>query len=121
MAFSGDASLAALDGALRGEDDRDARALSQRALEIQPPAMDVDQTLDDRQPEAGAAFGAGDVRPAMPDTVEELLLIFRSDTDAGVRNAELDLTRSIQVGGNFNAAARRRVFDRIRQQIVQDL
>src|ERR1700680_4395078 len=84
---SGDLQLIGWDGAVRGEDDGHARALPHVAFEIHAAAMHFDKTLDDRKPQPRAAFGGRDVGPAMPQTVEKIRLIFRSDADAGVANA----------------------------------
>ena len=91
-----------------------------RALDPDDAAVQLDEALHDRQPEAEPAVLARRRRIALPESFEQMRNEFRLDADAGVGDADLDM-RVHALEHDLDLAVLRRELDGVRQQIPDDL
>src|SRR5262249_40247335 len=109
------------DGARARELDEDARAAAEAALDDEPALVQLDQRLGKRQAESGTFMAS---RPRGIDLAEWLqreLDLSLGHADAGIVDDELQPAILAAQAGDRDAAAARREFQRVRQEIEQDL
>ena len=95
-----------------------ARAAARFRVQLDPAAVQLDQALDQRQTEAGAAVAA--LAPGALELAEHALDIFLADADAGIGHDQANLRiGALHRGGHH--AARGRELDRVGQEVEQRL
>ena len=99
----------------------DGRALAfARAPDPDGAAVQLDEALHDRQPEAEAAVLARRRRVALPEPLEQVRNELRLDADAGVGHADLDVgVHALEQ--DLDLAVLRRELDGVGQQVPDDL
>ena len=100
----------------------EAGADPQLAVDVDRAALEVDEVLDDRQAEAGAAVVAGDRVVGLGEGLEQAGASLLGDADAGVDDLEGDLSGSDPAGtGPDDHRALVGELDRVGGQVEEDL
>src|SRR5439155_21698955 len=83
-----------------GKADSEAAALAGNAFDAEFSAHRVNQSFADREPEAGP-FGAVALGISeLEELVEDVREVFRSDTDTGIGDEEMEGSVSVAVGAD---------------------
>jgi hypothetical protein len=101
----------------RAQTNHDLGARTRRSDELDLALVGVDQLAHDCQPETRASMSA---RRCAPEPVERAIPLLGSHAGAFVLHSELDPGRRL-AGRDPHDGARRRVVERVRDQVVEDL
>ncbi len=96
------------------------RALAERRADAHAPAVQFDQRLGNRQPEAGALVALGELALDLLERPPEPRQRVLRDADAGIGDRQHDALVG-RARAHRDAAAAGRELDRVRQQIERDL
>src|SRR5512143_2740423 len=83
--------------------------------------MRFDQALDDRQTETRTFVGGDNVVTTLSEVLKDAELVFRRDTDAGVRNSEVDAAVANAAREGRDAAPALGELGGIGEQVEEDL
>src|SRR6266487_2810453 len=103
-----------------GYRERERRALADRALDPDPPAVELDEPLRQGEPEAGPLARAFAGSSNLLKLLEDLSEILWGDADAAVADRHLDLAISSARAHGDRAAIRGELHG-VRQQVEEDL
>src|ERR1700760_4815268 len=105
---------------LRGETNNLDGAGAHFAFQCETPALQLCQMPRQWEPQSAAFMGTGETAVDLGETFKRLRQVVFRDTDPRVTNLQLNRTRFL-LAFQDNAAAPRRKFDRVGQQIQKDL
>ena len=83
-----------------GSGEEEGRAPARLRLDPHDAAVRLDEALDDRQPEPGAAVLAGRAVVDLEEGIEDALLVLGRHADAGVAHRHLDRARARRPSGD---------------------
>src|SRR3989337_30650 len=113
-------SGACLASAVQRQLEGELGPLSERALEADRAAVQLDEAPGERYAEPGAFGLVGAVRADLLEFLENGCMILRRDAEAGVADRDLE-HRSARLRVHAHRAAVRRELHRVREQVQHDL
>src|SRR5712671_6629055 len=105
----------------RGQLDPEGGADSLLALDLDAPAVRLDDALGDGEPESGALGVAREQVVGAVEALEDALALVRADADAVVRHLDPDLAVAAAAAAEPDALVGARVLDRVVEQVEDRL
>src|SRR5262249_60388954 len=106
--------------AVHRQAERAARALPQPALDLETPAVQRQQTLDDRQAQAGAVVATVVARSRLEERIPEVRQILRADADPVVLHGDHD-SSALRPRADRDPTAPIGELDRVGKEVEHDL
>src|SRR5581483_1440034 len=107
--------------AMRREADGDSGAAVLLAVDVERAAMQLDETLAERQAEPGALIAAAELARNLGERHQRLPQLILGDTDAGIRDGNVEPAIGTDEGAQGDRPVARRELDGIGEQVDQDL